>query len=1372
MTLHESSMSLPFVTQHIHGQRCLCLSDYAISERCIVRNLQIAMPGVLDGNAATQMPRLRHFEVVITREYVVRLLARVLDGHQDERGLRDLSLWVEGEGLWWRAAVHGGAVVLGLLWQRRPSDGLRLQYDLRRIVRFGCASADSLDLCYDLLETVIRAFMAGPWALSEGFITMKQNVFSFEPIAFMMSDLFLGSPMPAPVIEGGSIAYRMDGDDIHLVYDAQAQPRSDAKPAETEALEIVDWQNSLSDLPMLPLDEPHNPEGEKQADSISDSDEHSMFRKIRAYGQASDSDENWLFSSNPSEPMPSPHASGAGCLGIAALHRAMEAGESISGKMAGQALGEARKVFNRPLMVALAYVIHVYAPQHDEALQIDTWRADSDVRKDVLMLSILCEVYRRRGQDVLYMELLQHQIKFFEGVPHRSIALGLELAELLSSGMNWPAAAIKRLDGMKALVHVHGTLHERIACARAYHQAQGTSMGLHLLRQFMKQATTPRDIAEYGYAIAQMMIEHNDPPHSIIQACLGVLEVAADHIQTQRILAQCLESSGRIEDSALVCEQILDRLERDLDTERARVRHASSLDRPDQSAAILEEAVGYVSRLEQFYDLLEKPSQKILVLKRHLHLAPGSLGVMSKLLRQLEAIEAFQEMIQICLAFLDENGDKLQPEDEIAVQLTLHNIYEKLQRQDEAASHLARARNLSPIDPRVISAEIEYCRRRGMKKEQVGLRLSLIEVLPSHKAITQALDLVQLYEDLNESPEVILDTLRKAHRMDPNARQVLLELRYYLRKNKHFFELASVLEKLARLTKDVQSRKNILLEASETQQQLGNTLLAKKLYAEAQILSPINPDNKFEYMPSAMALPSSSPIAPLLTTGTNDVPHSLDIQSYPSLVLTSRSLSVIDLREALTDGKAEVSSQPLPVVSLSSSDPSVDALKEVKRPPREVSIVEDADLAPIDSSLPLEVQIVQARTRGQTQALLEFLLKSLNRIDSSLQEPRVLQEIGCIYLYDKHDPGSAAGYLERASLLSAEVANGEQTLNALESIYESLSQYEKLGQVYLRKRTLSTLASERRRYDILYAQLCYEHLGETSTAIDALKRILADEPENEAVLQLLAQIYITTHCHDKAIETLEMITPLLGKNTKAMAQHQLRIVMLYIERDRIEEAKSMLRDLLDHNAHIDKLAVIEYYKRICRAHDEWQDLLEILKDELCYYLRMPRAMFSMEVFTRRENSEVPLGYAVHTLREYADILYYKLDDLDQAALLYQTIAALYPEDNYTFNVLCEMLEAHPSNIRVLKAVVLSRFPEFERHASESSPDVPQEGEVLEDGEQVGVADLDMAYAATLRGDEAAARVRLERIKCQIVPREVDRAAACIRMYWDAPKTET
>ncbi len=1013
----------------------------------------------------------------------------------------------------------------------------------------------------------------------------------------------------------------------------------------------------------------------------ADADDAVFFKKER------DGREMWLSSTYMSEELPH----------VVEVHNMLRTGTAMTANVAVEALLEVRKHFASPIYVAMLYIIHFNAPELDDVLKLSALCVRSSV-SDPLLREILVDIYTRQGNDTLLLELYQRTYQYYEGCPHKMIAIGINIAHVMAVNMGLCAAAIKRLDALRQLVLRYGSVDEKVQFAWAYHIGQGTGTAINYLRQFMTQTNQPDEIAQYGYTIARMMLDHNEPNQMVIHACRSVLDASPNHLPTFKILIRCLEEAKRYEDAAFYAERFMELREPSLDLCRARQRLVGDEGSVAAFKEIRAELIEMARTRERLYTRLDRDASLCIVLKQHLRLEPESYAVFSQLLSQLETIEAYEEMVSISLDFLRDNSSKLSIADELSVRLTLHRICEqRLHLPEEADRHLARAREIAAMDPRVIYAEIDQCRRRGKTNDIIGLRRSLIDVLPPDEAVEQTLLLIQNYEDANVATNVIIEALRKALRLVPDSVPVLLELRRYLRKEKRYYELASVLEKLFPLTKDLTSRKSLLFEASEAHQHLCNDRRAEELYNEAQLLNPIDPNSKSKFMPPYVPLPSEirkrNEVSREDSLFVNDGYSNTETSNELEPVLTG--VDDFNLYDILNESNNEQIARSMNYAlesSLEKEDVSANSLNKAQA----VSV---NSVLPYDSDLPLAERISRARLSGDTKRLLQCLTESQEGLKEEACDPRVLQEIGCIYLYELNDPEKARSWIERAANLSEEVAKGEQTLNALEEIYQALHDYEALAQVYETKRANTTFINERRKASLLLAQVCYEHLNQTPRAIDILEELQSNAPSNEASLRLLAQMYMDTHQYAQALKHLNAITDLLVPDSRKLAQHIVRMVGLYMEMGNTDMAKKHLRDLLNHNDHVDKLAVIEQYKRICRMHDDWVDLLDILQDELCYYLNIPRDDFSLDAFICAENPDIPVGYAIHTLREYADVLYNKIGDIEGAARLYQLIAVVNPKDSYSFNMLCEMLHTHPENEIALKALITVCYPPFSYHVS-------------------------------------------------------------------------
>ncbi len=1413
--------AFPFNVRYIDKHRCLCLKNYAVSSQYVIRELHIELSRGQSENLGEG--KLRYLDLVFTRDHLNQFLTQAIDaGRETEED--SASCWIDNGVVLWR--VYRKMCVMGIHWRLESIYDNRMHFALQKLVMFGTASEETIDLGYHFIDFIIEALNAA-LECPEDVFSFADNHLTIDPFALFLGDIAIKRGFnKVPKVDGGACSVRFEDGDVNFIYDATCDiSSSPAQPVATQDVEILSWRrkddwdfaNALNEALLSDIDDDFDDDepGEKTQrptvshpyelyqDRLSWDSECLELRKkyennaqgmlgfaqkvpVAAEDEASYGDTQFspMFSSNHVSLQDSEAVKAERFKHVDELHSVMFNQMPLDVRVAKEALEDVKSNLSMPLYVGLLYIIHTYAPVLDEALKLSALCAETGMH-DPLLLNMLCDIYQREHNDTLLLDLYQQMLQVFAGCPHETIRISIAHAQILSERLNLCAAAVKVLDALKATVQTFGNTDEKLAYAHAYHEAKGTSLAIHHLRQFMLDATSVDEAAAYGYALARMMIEHNDPLQAIINVCMHVLDAKPNHLPTFKILVNCMESSERYEDASFYCEKLLLMCEHDLELCRARERLVGGRESREATQVALHDAIEAVQTLERIFSSLDRAPSKCIALKHHMALQPDSLVVLSKLLKQLELVEAFDEMAVICQKFLENNAGKLEPNQELSVCLTLHNIYDqRIHDVEKSDVFLKQAREIAPLDPRVIQAEIDVCRRRGQKSEQVGLRKSLIDVLPPEEAVEQILLLIQVYEDINEDPNVIIEALRRALTLQPESRQVLLELRRYLRKEKRYFELAAVLEKLVPMTKDLTSRKSILFEASEAHQHLGNEKRAEELYHEAQLLTPINPEVKPEFIPPFVHMPSEnrklmdskrisgdnfnkievdSNLVRTKTTSTSSQIH--EFQSLSSMIMSS-SDSVIN---AIVD---EVSSSEIEHMDWSSD--SEDTL--MYHDDLNFKLFDDnsdndeKDDQNSDSSL--AERIAKARRRGNTQKLLASLIESQKNLDEEACNPRILQEIGCIYLYDEHDSESARSWLERASRLSEDVAMSEQTLNALEQIYLALRLYVELATVYERKCEKATLDSEKNKCRILLAQLYYEHLGRRLEAIEILEKLRKTRSDSEPVLSLLAQMYMDTQQFDEAIMCLNEITPLLEQNSPLKAQHILKLATIYIERDDLVNAKTLLRDLLDHNEHIDKLAVIELYKRVCRMHDEWTELLDILQDELCYYLNIKREAFTIDMFVDVHKSSIPMGYAIHTLREYADILYQKLGDITQATKLYQTIERFRPDDDYAFKMLCEMALNHPEHEETVSAVLSACSPamnltEEQANCSSLTPftfrKVRDSGKIFEQ-----IVDIHRLFKSGMQG---MARQQLDELEEKIDPEavvdEVPQIIQIVRAHWES-----
>ena len=1236
--------SLAYVTEHLGGQRCEVVRNQALSSQLFIERLSIAVnPG---GNGRLLNLRMRFAAGILDQVF-----ERVWTYSQNRALPHLLSLAaVDGSFLWFHVHFEAIRQMLVLAWHWHLQDDGWLCLKLERIFHLGQCERDPLDLCRDHLVYLENALLkCGHQPLSLG-MDVSQFEIRLQMTEWIMKLMVASENRRVPLIACGKTSVQLDSEALWFDYQAdEIEQPLEKIGAQAEGI-------SLSGLAM------------PEVTAFAQSGSNGCYRKNIAQNAAKILGD----------------AEGYGA--VRRLHECV-GNKDLNSSLVLEALEEAEKTLPHAVYVALLYMVYVWGPEFSDDIKLQVLGLASSEHASALVLKMLADIYRREQSDTLVLALLQRQMNVSTFCPHRLIRLGLETVETLSGSLMMYSLAVRRLDAMKSLVLQHGSIRELIAFALAYHHAQYSGMAIQCLKQWMKQATRGGDIAAFGYHLAQVMLEHNEPMQKIMDVCTQVLEVEPTHGATLEILAQCLEDSDRPEEAAETWHYCFGFLLHAWELARTRYGAMPTAENGHILAQSHGRAVRTAQTLERLLDGMERAPQRCLIYREHLRLEPNAVHVLARYLKDLESMRYFHEMAQCCEDFLGTNGANLSVNDEISIRLTLHNIYDReLHRETDALKHLTRAQQIGALDPRVISAEIDRCRRRGQKKEQMTLMMALIDALPASECVEPTLEYVRLCESVHADVGMIVEVLRKTNARYPNQLPILLELRHYLRKTGQTFELAAVLEKLAKVTTDLQTRRSILLEASEIQEKLGNHKLAQNLYDEAQLCSPINPVGKAD-MPQTLRLGYGD-----MHT---ELPKADHISRLASVVLTSRSVSAVNEMPDEAFWGMHTSPglgglHPMPFVDVSQSAGSLSdwlsvpssalsLLTSSVEDPAENAVSEElvhttGEDVFSDSQRPVEEQIMAARLHGNTQALLNKLLRVIDQMPESEQPPRVLQEIGCIYLYDEHDVNTAQKYLERACKLSHEVAHGEQTLNALELIYQSLKRYRELAEVYQKKCEILTIAEEKRRYEIRLAQIRYEHLKETELAIHTLKRMLAHYPANESALQLLAQIYIETHQIDDAVETLEQITGLLKPNSKALAQHLLRLSGIYMEHDKRDAAKRTLRMMLRQREHIDKLAVLEQYKGICRAHDEWHELLSLLREELAFHLQLDPETTCIESMLASYHSKPMSGHASHTLREYADVLFYKLHDIEKSLDIYGLLLCINPDDEYCINVLTEILE--------------------------------------------------------------------------------------------------
>lgn len=1303
----------PFHVEYIDMRRCLVLRNYATS-----RLMQINEMIVEDGGDDNF--RLLRLDIHFSQGFLNHRLETIAESLNEwNQSYKFEVIDVDEHGFSFHVFQEKEKSFLELVFRIKPSGSSDCCFRLEKIYNLGFSARQPTDLAFETIEMIQREVepsMGFQWDRRTACITIS-------PIDAILKYFFPSQEKPMPRRKEGASRLSFDHHKGHLQYDYRDVPdysidretpidgerplycyeclneddelsfhsddlisqqhTFDNDLVDHERAETREWEevrdakeigahDALCDAP----DEPksgdivsnlsHDIEVESQNDDGLSDD---LFRDIDVSHLfvSPEQHKEWfsdciLSSDSLLDIAPLSHddriqfkleRKSLSCPILSSVHRAVAAGESIEGSIVKSVLKEAQETLPSSMEPLILYFIHYFGSQTDHALR-PYILSGMDDEYAPFVADILYDIYIKDHNYTMLLSLIQRQINESVQMPKRSIRYQFMYIDVLIYHMEMFSLAIRKLEALKPLIIKYGSCQDDIHFAKACHQSKHTGMAIQFLRNMMKSAEDTDSMIQLGSQLIEIMIEHNEPIQSIITVCSNILSAAPQHVETLEQLAQCLERANHIADATETYQLCLDYHVQAWELAKFQMESNATEENKQRFELYTKKALAATRRLEELYGDSSDIPLRSLVLRQHLRLEPNDLMTLSKLIKDFEVTHAYHEIIHVCLEFLSNNID-LDKKDKIALYITLYHVYQRLNDDDNANEQLNLCKMIDENDPRVIALEIERSRQLGNREDEYTYRIALIDVLPPKEAVNETLSLVRLYETNNESTQMITDLLRRINSRIPNQPLILLELRQYLRKSgMQTFELAVVLEKLARVTTDLQTRKNILYEASEVQEKLGNKQASQKLYQEAQLCSPIDPQKATSFINDKLRMSVSQPLSSVLSRDEVSVSISALISSH-DMVSVEQDESSPKSHDVPTGTHAVV----MPVSSTDSDG----------------KMVSSADCKVQTADNP----ILDARLRGNTQALLDRLMESIKDKPLEEQSPRVLQEIGCIYLYDQHDSVNARQYLERACTLSEEVANGEQTLNALEVIYQSMNLYSDLCDIYERKIQISPTSEERRKYEIQLARTRFEHLGETDTAIDILNSILKKTPANETALQLIAQIYIDTHQTDKAIETLKNISSILKDYTKQKAQNILRLISLYIESGRNDDAKKELKTLLNYQDAVDQLMVIEQYKSICRKNDEWEDLLDILLDEIAYYIKKPKSECSPSELLKPENRRYIQAGAEHTFREYADICYYKLRREREAAEIYAMLAVRNPDDSYPRNALKEILEADPEN---------------------------------------------------------------------------------------------
>lgn len=916
-----------------------------------------------------------------------------------------------------------------------------------------------------------------------------------------------------------------------------------------------------------------------------------------------------------------------------------------------------------------------------------------DHPQDLICLLIFRTLFTRNRSQTLLLDLYSRLLSIFTQCPHQLLLYSVEMAELLVQGFSLHSRAAQVLLAIKNNLHPLYSVHELVSLAWALHHAQRSNHAVQILRRRLNRCTIPQESSLLAFEIVRIMRDHNEPLQNIINMCRRGLSFDPHHLELWLVLAQSLELGLHAEAAAQAYETALQTLDERI--QKAQIQKntdTTTLQAQNNLTAMKLQAQSICMALEKLYQNLNLNEPRALILLRRLHIEPGNFALFSELLRKLELLKSYADMATICQQFLQRNESSLKAEDKISILLTIYRIFEyKQHRPQDALTYLNKARAINDRHPSVLQVEVTRAHRAGGLEDEITYRQLWIEQLQGQEAASQILELASIYEEKNNDSFNTLKWLRKGLAIDGQNIAILMAMRRNLRKSKQFYELVWVLEKLANLSNDTQKRRSFLLEASEVHAQQHNRLLAEKLYNEAQLCSPIIPTSSLLIPYSHLHTIAPPPL--ILLSDQNYLP-TFDEDALTLAKPESHSSSSIKYSQQNTHSTSHSISYIIPT----HTDSSTDNMQALYHSYEDHALHTSEVIHITANQNTIADEVTLARKEGDERRLFEKLKQLVQSLPENEQNPRMLQEIGCIALYDLNDKNEAKIFLEKASQMDENIANGEQTLNALEEIYEHEKDYEKLGAIYEKKYNILTIAHEQRKYEIRLAQLNFEHLNRTDLALQTVERLLAQNPQNETILSLLARIYTAEKRFDDALNTHLQLARLYPADSKSSINNRMAAIKILVRLQQWDKAKSALRELLESGKSIDRLGIIEQYKQLCRHTDDWEGLLEIFDSELSYYLAASTPI-SIQSLNAQQLKSLHSLSALHALREYADILFLKLNRHRQASSLYILLLQCNSDDHYAMNMLREIAETDKQGT-VSIAFELQKFcdlPPFPTH---------------------------------------------------------------------------
>ena len=194
----------------------------------------------------------------------------------------------------------------------------------------------------------------------------------------------------------------------------------------------------------------------------------------------------------------------------------------------------------------------------------------------------------------------------------------------------------------------------------------------------------------------------------------------------------------------------------------------------------------------------------------------------------------------------------------------------------------------------------------------------------------------------------------------------------------------------------------------------------------------------------------------------------------------------------------------------------------------------------------------------QVRAGLEALLGDPALTDDL--RARVERDLGLHCYYELEELEAAEGHLLTATELDPSgIGRDFDVLTAMEGVYEDLDDPEGLVRVYRRKRDCAETAQMATVYGLLMAEVLHERLGQREAARELLEELLADHPEHEPALHMLAAIAREEGDHVRAAQVLRRILQhqIAGSFERQETARELGRLMLQAVDERPDDPKRL-----------------------------------------------------------------------------------------------------------------------------------------------------------------------------------------------------------------------